>query len=161
VSERVVVPVGRMAVRCGPARLVALGLGSCVAVVLHDPVAAIGGLAHVLLPDRTAGRSDGAASRFARSAVPALLEAMHAAGGDRSHLTARLVGGASMFAQLLPAGIASIGERNARAARDALAEAGIRIVGEAVGGDYGRSVGLEVATGRVWISSVRHGRSEL
>ena len=32
--------------------LITVGLGSCVAIVLYDAVARIGGMAHVLLPSR-------------------------------------------------------------------------------------------------------------
>jgi Chemotaxis protein; stimulates methylation of MCP proteins len=32
--------------------LMTIGLGSCVAVVLHDATARVGGLAHVLLPSQ-------------------------------------------------------------------------------------------------------------
>ena len=31
--------------------LTCLGLGSCVAVCLHDPVAKVAGMAHIVLPD--------------------------------------------------------------------------------------------------------------
>ncbi|MGB9804281.1 chemotaxis protein CheD, partial [Desulfofundulus sp.] len=36
-----------------PARLITLGLGSCVGVSLYDPVLKLGGLLHLMLPDST------------------------------------------------------------------------------------------------------------
>jgi chemotaxis receptor (MCP) glutamine deamidase CheD len=43
------------------------------------------------------------------------------------------------------------------ASRQVLNQAGIALVGEAVGGDYGRTVRLRVADGHVEVSSVAHG----
>jgi chemotaxis receptor (MCP) glutamine deamidase CheD len=50
-----------------------------------------------------------------------------------------------------------MGERNVVASRQALHLHGVAIVGEATGGDYGRTVRLWVADGRLEISSVAHG----
>ena len=86
---------------------------------------------------------------------------MVALGAVHRRLTARLVGGASMFAMLQPAGTIQMGERNVHAARSVLHTHGIRLIGEAVGGDFGRSVDFDVATGLVAITSYAHGRVEL
>jgi chemotaxis protein CheD len=149
-------------VACAPARLYALALGSCVAVILHDPVAAVGGLAHVLLPSQHIGRprSDQPA-RAAPAAIAALLKGLLALGAHESRLTARLVGGASMFTTLQPAGTLQMGERNVAAARAVLHRLGLRVIGEAVGGDYGRSVEFDLATGRVRVTSYQRGAVEL
>jgi chemotaxis protein CheD len=50
-----------------------------------------------------------------------------------------------------------MGERNLVSSRLALNAHGIPLVGEAVGGDYGRTVRLRVADGQVEVSSVAHG----
>ena len=72
-----------------------------------------------------------------------------------------LVGGAAMFSNLLAPGLIHTGERNVLATREALHAAGIPLRAEWVGGDYGRSVELDLATGRVTASSMRHGAREL
>jgi chemotaxis protein CheD len=145
-----------------PATLGALGLGSCVAVILHDAHAKIGGLAHVLLPSPSVGRRNhDTPGRYAPTAVDALLQRMRALGASTPRLTARLVGGASMFAGLQPPGTIQMGERNVHAAREALHRHGVRLTGEVVGGDYGRSVELDVESGRVQVSSYLHGTTEL
>lgn len=46
-----VVGMGRFIVSSKPSTLTALGLGSCVGLVIYDKVAKIGGMAHVMLPD--------------------------------------------------------------------------------------------------------------
>lgn len=134
--------------------LVTLGLGSCVAIMLHDSVAAVGGMVHVLLPSRQLARDGSNPARFPETAVPFLIERLVAAGALRTRLLGKLAGGASMFAQLMTPGALQMGERNVAAARDALRRAAIPIVGEAVGGARGRSVRFYVADGRVEIRSV-------
>jgi chemotaxis protein CheD len=134
--------------------LVTLGLGSCVAIVLHDPEARVGGMAHVLLPEPALSRDQGNASKFATTAVPALVQEMARLGARPGRLKARLVGGAAMFQTLMVPGSLNMGARNIIASRQALQQAGIPVVAEAVGGDYGRSVRFYVGAGRTTVSSV-------
>lgn len=137
--------------------LVTVGLGSCVAIVLYDPVARIGGMAHVLLPSPALTRHDPNPGRTPQTAVPRLLELIGQGGGSPRRLTARLVGGASMFAALAPPGTVQMGDRNVVASREALSASGIPLTGEAVGGDYGRTARLMLADGTLEVSSVAHG----
>lgn len=78
-------------------------------------------------------------------------------GALRARVKARLVGGASMFGELLNSDQQNIGARNIVAARVALRNGGITIVGEDVGGDFGRTVHFEVENGRVCVRSPRRG----
>lgn len=137
--------------------LVTVGLGSCVAIVLYDPVARVGGMAHVLLPSPALTRHDPNPGRTPQTAVPRLLELIGQRGGSPRRLTGRLVGGASMFAALAPPGTVQMGDRNVVASREALSASGIPLTGEAVGGDYGRTARLMVADGTLQVSSVAHG----
>ncbi|HYH79891.1 MAG TPA: chemotaxis protein CheD, partial [Longimicrobium sp.] len=104
--------------------LVTLGLGSCVAILLHDKQARVGGLAHVLLPEPALSRDQGNASKFATTAVPALVQEMARMGARPGRLKARLVGGAAMFQTLMVPGSLNMGARNINASRQALEEAG-------------------------------------
>jgi chemotaxis protein CheD len=121
----------------------------------------VGGLAHILLPSPALARADGNPAKFPQSAVPRLLELMTADGARRERITGRLAGGASMFAALAPPGTVQMGERNLVAARQALNGHGVPLVGEAVGGDFGRTVRLRVRDGRVEVSTVSHGVQHL
>jgi chemotaxis protein CheD len=141
--------------------LVTVGLGSCVAILLYDAEARVGGLAHVLLPSPALARRDANPAKFPQFAVPRLLELMAAEGARSDRVTARLAGGASMFATLAPPGTVQMGERNLVAARQALSSHGVPLVAEAVGGDYGRTVRLRVSDGRVEVSTVSHGIQHL
>ncbi len=161
-APRIFVGISAIEVAKAPTTLTALALGSCVAVILYDREAKVGGLAHVLLPSTNVGRPRvDAPGRFAPTAVALLNERVLAMGAVSRRLTARLVGGASMFASLQPAGTIQMGERNVHAAREVLHRQGIQLVGEAVGGDFGRSVDFDLDTGRVIVSSYEHGKVEL
>ncbi len=151
------VKVADFAVANGGTLLVTVGLGSCVAIALHDPDARIGGLAHVLLPSTGMSQDRSNRAKFPSTAVPLLCERMQALGARPGRLRAKIVGGASMFTSLLSATGLQIGERNVVATRAALEHAGIPIVGQEVGGDYGRSVYFDVRDGRLTVKSLKAG----
>ena len=150
------VGLGQSAVARGRGTLAVLGLGSCVAVILHDREARVGGLVHVVLPTESLARDRSNPARFAETAVPHLLDEMGAAGARRDRVVARLVGGASMFANLVPAGTPHMGHRNVMACHRALRAAELLVAGESVGGDAGRSVWFEVESGKVTVRRVGH-----
>jgi chemotaxis protein CheD len=141
--------------------LLTVGLGSCVAILLYDAEARVGGMAHILLPSPALSRSDGNPAKFPQSAVPRLIELMAADGARVKRTTARLAGGASMFAALAPPGTIQMGERNLVAARQVLSSYAVPLIGEAVGGDYGRTVRFRVCDGRVEVTTVAHGVQHL
>jgi chemotaxis protein CheD len=156
-GREILVRVADLKVGCREDVLVTVGLGSCVAIMLHDPAAKVGGLAHILLPSPALAKRDANPAKFPQTAVPLLVELMAAQGASVRRMIARLAGGASMFASLAPSGTIQMGERNVVASRQVLNQAGIALVAEAVGGDYGRTVRLRVADGHVEVSSVAHG----
>jgi chemotaxis protein CheD len=134
-----------------------IGLGSCVAIMLYDSSAHVGGMAHVLLPDETMSRDRSNRAKFPRTAIPLLLEEMRRLGASADRVRAKIVGGASMFGNLLPPAGINIGERNIAAVRAALAGANLPLVAEDTGSDYGRSVFFHLADGRVEVRSLRKG----
>jgi chemotaxis protein CheD len=149
------VAIAQYAVGEGCGRLVTVGLGSCVAITIHDPLAKIGALAHVLLPDPIGATAAEHPAKFAATAVPLLLKAMRARGAQGPY-TAKIAGGASLFGSLLSAG-GAMGDRNVAAARAALARAHVEVRAEDVGGSTGRTVVLDVASGAMTITSVQRG----
>jgi chemotaxis protein CheD len=153
--------LGQWAVAKGSGTLACLGLGSCVAVILHDPAACVGGMVHVVLPTASLSRDRSNPARSAETAVPLLVSQTLREGAVLGRLTARLVGGASLFAALTPAGTVQIGQRNVSACRTALNAQGIEITAEAVGGELGRSVWLAVGTGIVTVRSVGRAPQQL
>jgi chemotaxis protein CheD len=158
------VRIAEWAVAAAPDRIVTIGLGSCVAIVLWDERARVGGMAHVLLPASGGAQEVRYPGKFPATAVPLLLGEMRARGASTAPggVTARLVGGASLFAGLLtPDGAGNIGVRNVQASRDVLKSLKVRVVGELVGGDCGRSVYFDVGSGKLSVRSMRGGDREL
>jgi len=152
--KEVIVKVADWAAERGDGVLVTLGLGSCVAIMLHDPQTNAGAMAHVLLPSTSLARDITNRAKFPETAVPLLIEQLKALGADPRRLVAKLAGGASMFSQLVTPGTIQMGERNVLAARSALRTAAIPIIRESVGGERGRSVRFHLNDGRVEIRSV-------
>lgn len=145
------VTVGLGEIRTGTASdtvLMALGLGSCVAVTFLDPAERIGGMAHVVLPEPL--DANGVTStKFATVAVPALLDQVLALGARRGRLICKIAGGAHVLNHGPRGNNARIGERNEAAVLAALKSLGIRPSGSDCGGTTGRSLRLVVQDGRI------------
>jgi chemotaxis protein CheD len=157
---RITVGIADYAVGARGTTLATIGLGSCVAIALHAPGAAVGALAHVLLPNVLLSGLPNTPGKFASTALPVMLRRMRELGATND-VQARLVGGASMFPALLPPGSLSLGARNVAAARAACAEHEIEIVGEDVGGGHGRSAYFDVGAGTLLVRSMRAGDVQL
>ncbi len=151
------VKVADYAVRRGPVIITTIGLGSCVAIALYDRDTQVGALAHILLPSQSMSRETSNPAKFPETIVPIMLEEMRELGTRNARVSAKIVGGASMFGQLANGSGINVGERNVLATREALAAAGVPIIAEDTGLDYGRSVYFHLADGRVEIRSLRKG----
>lgn len=155
-ADDIIVKVADLRVGCSGDVLVTYGLGSCVAVVLHDPKMQVGGLAHILLPTPSLARRGANPRKFPQTAIPEMLAEMAEFGASPKRITGRLIGGASMFA-MLASGTIQMGERNLVATQKTLGTHRIPIVGQAVGGGVGRTVRFHIDSGVVEVSSVRNG----
>ena len=125
-------------------------LGSCIAVCLHDPVRAVGGMNHFMLPR---GHGDGdEAARFGVHAMDRLIGATMKAGGDRRRLVAKVFGGASVLD--FQGSAVSVGRRNIDFINRFLDEEGIRVQSADVGGRYPRHVRFHTETGRAFVKRV-------
>jgi chemotaxis protein CheD len=158
--EEIVVNIADFAVARGASVLTTSGLGSCVAVALHDPSTGIAGLAHILLPSAGFGPPSIHPAKYADIGVPLLAEELRRRGAARHQVVAKLVGGARMFAALISSGV-NMGQRNIDATRKALYRLNIPVVAEDVGGEYGRSVRLVASTGVLTVRSIAGGDREL
>jgi chemotaxis protein CheD len=152
------VKVADYAVRRGDEIIATIGLGSCVAIALYDRDTQTGGLAHILLPSMAMSRETSNPAKFPETIVPLMLKEMRALGvKSPARITAKIAGGASMFGQLVNGTGINVGERNIVATREALAAAGIQLVAEDTGLDYGRSVYFHLSDGRVEVRSLKKG----
>ncbi len=130
--------------------LATYALGSCIAVAIHDPVAAVGGLLHFMLPESSVNPNKASQNpfMFADTGIPLMFHAAYGLGAEKRRLVVRAAGGAQVMDE---SGVFNIGKRNHLALRKILWKAGVMIHGEEIGGTASRTVRLEVATGRFWV----------
>lgn len=145
-----VVGIAQMAICHNPEQIACIGLGSCVAVILYDPLLRMGGIVHVLLPK--APKDCECEEKYADTGTRKLIREMIAKGASKDRLVAKLVGGAQMFANL-NLSISDIGSHNCAEARKALRENAIRIVAEETAGKRGRSAYLDTRSGKVTVET--------
>ena len=150
-AEVVTVAIGQWAVAGAPTQIRTL-LGSCVGVVLYDRDSKVGGLAHIVLPS-SRGLVDHP-GKYADTAIPGVIADLERRLGPRARmrLTAKLVGGASMFQVETPAeSTLNIGRRNQEAIEAILGELRIPILARDLGGTTGRRLTLDTVSGIVAI----------
>ncbi len=130
--------------------LATYALGSCVALAIHDPIAAVGGLLHFMLPESSLNpnKASQCPFMFADTGIPLLFHAAYGLGAEKRRLVVRAAGGAQVMDE---SGVFNIGKRNHLALRKILWKAGLMIHGEEIGGTMSRTVRLEVSTGRFLI----------
>lgn len=132
------------------AALVTYALGSCVAVLAHDPLLRVGGLLHYMLPEAALNqeRASTNPSVFGDTGIALLIEAMKKKGSDPRRLRLLAAGGAQVMDDK---GTFNIGKRNQLMLKKALWKAGLAIHSEQTGGTQARTVRLEVASGRAFV----------
>lgn len=157
-QEKIIVGIAEFAVVHNPAVLVTIGLGSCVAISIRDPVARFGGLSHILLPSIEESSNKSNPMKFADSALQMVVDQLIKKGCIKSRLEAKIAGGACMF----NFGTAiNIGERNVEAVKKKLKELKIPIVASDTGSNYGRTVEFNIASGIMLVKSAFHGIKEI
>lgn len=134
----------------GSSDLMTYALGSCIGLMVYDPVARIGGLLHFMLPESSINPRKAARNPFlfADTGIPLLFRAAYRLGAEKARMTVSAVGGAQIGDDN---GLFAIGRRNAEAMRKVLADAGVMLSAEEIGGVESRTVRLEVSTGRLWV----------
>lgn len=144
-----------------PDTLITLGLGSCIGIVLYDPILQLGGLAHIMLPDSTQIKNNSNPAKFADTAIVLLVEKMVQAGAQKARLVAKLAGGAQMFDFKQASDTMRIGFRNEIASRQVLESLKIPIISSDTGENYGRTIELHTDTGKLTIKTINHGIREI
>jgi chemotaxis protein CheD len=149
----IVVDIADMGVSNDPnATLVTYSLGSCIGVVLHDPVAHVGGMLHYMLPDSQLSPEKARANptMFCDTGVPKLFRAAYELGAVKNRLVVKVAGGSQL---LDDNGTFNIGKRNYLALRKIFWKNGVMIKAEHVGGSISRTMKLEVGTGLLTVKS--------
>ena len=130
-------------------------LGSCVAVCLWDTRLRVGGINHFLLPAAPLGQVP--SIRYGDRAIPALLAELTRMGSLRRHLQAKVFGGAATGPGHGASSRISLGERNAELALRLLAEEGISVLGQDLGGAFGRKVRFRTDDGMALVKLLKGG----
>jgi chemotaxis protein CheD len=147
------VGVGDLQVSRDPSSvLVTYGLGSCIALLVHDPIRRVAGMVHYMLPlsSLTPEKSRERPAMFGDTGVPLLFQRMAELSAHKGDLVVKVVGGASIQDQNHTF---EIGKRNYVVLRKLLWSAGLAIRAEAVGGHVARTVRLFVGDGRTTVRS--------
>ena len=145
----IVVGIGDCQVSRDPeSTIVTYALGSCIGLMIHDPVAGVGGLLHFMLPESSLdpAKAEKNPFMFADTGIPSLFRSAYQLGADKRRLVVSVAGGAQMMD---PQGAFNIGKRNVLAVRKILWKAGVMVQAEEVGGMTSRTIRLEINTGKV------------
>ncbi len=148
-----VIGVGACAVSADPtATLITYALGSCIAVLIYDPVTRVGGLLHYMLPESSLDEAKAKKNpyMFADTGIPLLFQNAYKLGAVRNRIQVNVLGGAQIISA---SDTFNIGKRNHMVLRKIFWKAGILVQHEEVGGSQSRTVRLELDTGRVIMRS--------
>ena len=79
--------------------IVTYALGSCIGIVVYDPVAKVGGMLHYMLPDSTldAKKARDNPAMFADTGIPSLFKACYSLGAEKKRMIVKVAGGASIL----------------------------------------------------------------
>ena len=159
--ENIIVGVGGLGVSNKANDVIkTFALGSCVAMILINPLRHTAGMAHIALPDSAIDpmKAKELPGYFVDTGVPALFQLMKDIGALKNdkNATIKLVGGA----QVMDANNTfNIGKRNILAIKKILWSKGMGPLVEDIGGSYSRTVHLYVGSGEVIVSS--YGREDV
>jgi chemotaxis protein CheD len=121
-------------------------LGSCVSACIRDPLAAVGGMNHFMLPESGASGWDSVSSsmRYGNVAMERLINDILKRGGARQRLEIKVFGGGNVMSTT-----SNIGHRNADFVEEYLAAESLQIAARDLRGNNPRRVHYFPATGKV------------
>ncbi len=130
--------------------LVTYALGSCIAVVVYDPVAVVGGMLHFMLPDSSLDKrkAEEVPAMFADTGIPLLFKTCYQMGAEKKRMKVKIVGGASI---LNDDNYFRIGQKNITAVRRIFWKNNVLIEGEDTGETYNRTVRLRMMDGKCFV----------
>lgn len=79
--------------------LVTYALGSCIGIVVFDPVAKVGGMLHYMLPDSNLDQNKAKENpaMFADTGIPLLFKSCYKLGAEKKRMLVKVAGGASIL----------------------------------------------------------------
>ncbi len=92
--------------------------------------------------------------KYADTAIRTMISSLISAGGDIINFEAKIFGGAKMFSFESERDSMDIGKRNVIAVKEELVKQRIPLKAEITGEDYGRTIELELKSGKVKVVSI-------
>jgi chemotaxis protein CheD len=130
--------------------LISYSLGSCIGIMIYDPVPKIGGLLNFMLPESTLDAEKGRKNpcMFGDTGIPALFKAATERGAVKERMKVIVAGGAQIIDQ---GTFLNIGEKNILAVQNIFS--GLNVVPsiQEVGGYVNRTVKLLINSGEAWL----------
>ena len=156
INDMLKVGMGDFKVGKAPLHIITLGLGSCVGITMYDRVTKVGGMLHAMLPNSARIVDSSNKAKFVDTGIVELLTALEQAGASLNRLEVKLVGGAAMFPNIqdTASSVLQIGDNNVRASKEWLNKFGLRISAQETGENFGRTIELDLETGRLAIRAV-------
>ncbi|WP_425447460.1 chemotaxis protein CheD [Dethiothermospora halolimnae] len=146
-----------LAATSSPGKLITLGLGSCVGIVLYDKFKKVAGLAHIMLPSSLEIKNNSNKAKFADTAIDILIEEMLSLGARKRSISAKIAGGSQMFSFNTKNDVLKIGARNVKATKEKLQSCNIPIISADTGGNYGRTIEINSEDGSLLVKTIGHG----
>ncbi len=133
--------------------IVTHALGSCLGITIHDPVANVGGMLHVMMPLSHINPEKAKVNpyMFVDTGLPAFFREAYAAGGQKKRMIVKVAGGANV--QSNQNDRFEIGSRNFIILKKILWKNNVLIEADDVGGTKARTMYLEIGTGKVSLNS--------
>lgn len=132
--------------------LITYALGSCIGIVVFDPIAKVGGMLHYMLPDSNLDQNKAKENpaMFADTGIPLLFKTCYKLGAEKKRMLVKVAGGASI---LDDTNYFRIGQKNIMAMRKIFWKNNVMIEKEDTGANYNRTLRLEMSTGKVFVRS--------
>jgi chemotaxis protein CheD len=130
--------------------LITYALGSCLGITVYDPVAKVGGMIHIMLPNSSVNPEKAKQNplMFVDTGVPELFRTCYKAGAKKERLELKVAGGASTQGNESEDQF-QIGKRNFLMLRKLLWKNNVLIKSWDVGETYSRTMSLDMSTGEV------------
>ncbi|MCG8550287.1 MAG: chemotaxis protein CheD [Desulfobacterales bacterium] len=132
--------------------VITYSLGSCIGLVIYDPVARAGGILHYMLPESAIDKEKASKKpfMFADTGIPRLFKAAYAMGAKKPRIRIFVAGGAEILDQN---GFFNIGKRNYLALKKMFFKNKVMIDKQEVGGNINRTIRIEIASGDIFMKT--------
>lgn len=134
-------------------------LGSCVTLTAWHPQLQVGGMTHIMMPEKGMNTPDDLNAKYAEDAIAMLLADMRKCDQALAQYQLKLFGGGQMFnpAEQRKSRLATldIGARNLQVTKQLLSKHALKTHAEHIGGMGHRSLMFDVWNGYVWLKHVQ------